>query len=58
MLGELRTVVLLEEVAAAGDGGVRLALRARDVPWNQRSPPRVIGSPSENSVRNGLSQAG
>ena len=55
--GELRSGVLLQEVAAAGEGGVRHALRARDRAAGTHGRRRAVtGSPSENAVRKGLSQ--
>ena len=57
-LGELGAAVLLEEVPAALDGGVGLALGAGDLlAGGARSAPLVIGSLSLNAHRNGRSSS-
>ena len=53
--GELGALVLLQEVAAADDRGVRLALLRRGcAAWNGPSPPLVTASWSLNAHSHGL----
>ena len=53
---QLRADVLLEEVAAAAQRGVRQARAPGTTRWKTASPPPVIGSPSLKAVRKGRSK--
>lgn len=52
---QLRAAVLLHEVPRAANRGMWLTGRTRHTLPKARSRPRVIGSPSLNAVRKGLS---
>jgi hypothetical protein len=55
-VGKLRSLVLLEEVAGADDGGVRLTGCTRDLGPQHSIAPFVMGSESEKAHKKGRSK--